>query len=101
MGLRLPLPVAEGRAEYEAYFSFDERHQGGPGLVHGGLVAAALDEAVGRDLGRRRAARGVQGGPPPGAVRALPADAGRPRGSSADPGRLTLGILCHTLAAKA
>jgi acyl-coenzyme A thioesterase PaaI-like protein len=26
---------------------FDERHQGGPGIVHGGLVAAALDEAVG------------------------------------------------------
>ena len=32
---------------YEARFSFDERHQGGPGLVHGGLVAAALDEACG------------------------------------------------------
>ena len=26
---------------------FDERHQGGPGIVHGGLVAAALDEAGG------------------------------------------------------
>ena len=33
-GLRRPLP-------------FDERHQGGPGLVHGGLVGAALDEACG------------------------------------------------------
>ena len=30
-----------------AYFAFDERHQGGPGIVHGGLVASALDEAVG------------------------------------------------------
>jgi acyl-coenzyme A thioesterase PaaI-like protein len=46
-GLRLPLPAAEGLTEYEAYFSFDERHQGGPGLVHGGLVSAALDEACG------------------------------------------------------
>jgi acyl-coenzyme A thioesterase PaaI-like protein len=26
---------------------FDEHHQGGPGLVHGGVVAAALDEAAG------------------------------------------------------
>ena len=30
-GLHLPLPAAEGLTEYEAYFSFDERHQGGPG----------------------------------------------------------------------
>ncbi len=41
------MPAAEGLTEYEAYFSFDERHQGGPGIVHGGLVAGALDEAVG------------------------------------------------------
>jgi acyl-coenzyme A thioesterase PaaI-like protein len=33
--------------EYDAWFTFDERHQGGPGFVHGGLVAAALDEACG------------------------------------------------------
>jgi acyl-coenzyme A thioesterase PaaI-like protein len=46
-GLRLPLPEVEGIEEYEAYFQFDERHQGGPGLVHGGLVAAVLDEACG------------------------------------------------------
>jgi acyl-coenzyme A thioesterase PaaI-like protein len=46
-GLRLPTPVEEGLTEYEAYVSFDERHQGGPGIVHGGLVAALLDEAVG------------------------------------------------------
>ena len=26
---------------------FDERHQGGPGIVHGGIVSAALDEACG------------------------------------------------------
>ena len=46
-GIRLPLPLEEGATEYEAYFRFDERHQGGPGLVHGGLVGAALDEACG------------------------------------------------------
>jgi acyl-coenzyme A thioesterase PaaI-like protein len=46
-GIRLPLPAAEGLTEYDAYFAFDERHQGGPGIVHGGLVASALDEAAG------------------------------------------------------
>jgi acyl-coenzyme A thioesterase PaaI-like protein len=46
-GIRLPRPEAEGLREYEAWFAFDERHQAGPGLVHGGLVAAALDEAAG------------------------------------------------------
>ena len=46
-GLHLPIPAEEGLTEYEAYFSFDDRHQGGPGIVHGGLVAGALDEAVG------------------------------------------------------
>ena len=46
-GIRLPLPAEEGAERYEATFRFDERHQAGPGLVHGGLVAAALDEACG------------------------------------------------------
>jgi acyl-coenzyme A thioesterase PaaI-like protein len=46
-GIRLPQPPREGLREYEAWFQFDERHQGGPGIVHGGLVAAALDEACG------------------------------------------------------
>jgi acyl-coenzyme A thioesterase PaaI-like protein len=46
-GIRLPLPEQEGSPEYEAWFRFDERHQGGPGLAHGGMVAAALDEACG------------------------------------------------------
>jgi acyl-coenzyme A thioesterase PaaI-like protein len=46
-GIRLPYPVAEGATEYEARLRFDERHQGGPGFVHGGMVAAALDEACG------------------------------------------------------
>jgi acyl-coenzyme A thioesterase PaaI-like protein len=46
-GLRLPPPAAEGATLYEAYVAFDDRHQAGPGLVHGGLVAAALDEACG------------------------------------------------------
>jgi acyl-coenzyme A thioesterase PaaI-like protein len=46
-GISLPVPEREGVEEYEAWFAFDERHQGGPGLVHGGLIAAALDEATG------------------------------------------------------
>ncbi|HST17102.1 MAG TPA: PaaI family thioesterase [Gaiellaceae bacterium] len=46
-GLHLPHPAAPGLTEYEAYFSFDERLQGGPGIAHGGLVSAALDEAAG------------------------------------------------------
>jgi hypothetical protein len=46
-GIHLPLPAEEGLTAYEAWFSFDERHQAGPGVVHGGLVAAALDEACG------------------------------------------------------
>jgi acyl-coenzyme A thioesterase PaaI-like protein len=46
-GIRLAQPRAEGVTEYEAYFHFDEQHQGGPGIVHGGLVGAVLDEACG------------------------------------------------------
>lgn len=46
-GLHLPLPASEGLTEYEATFAFDDRHQGGPGIAHGGLVGGALDEAVG------------------------------------------------------
>lgn len=46
-GLRLPAPKAEGLTSYEARFAFSEEHQAGPGFVHGGLVAAALDEAAG------------------------------------------------------
>ncbi len=46
-GLRLPIPEREGAESYEATVRFDERHQAGPGLVLGGLVAAALDEACG------------------------------------------------------
>ena len=46
-GIGLPTPTQEGADTYEASFSFDERHQGGPGIAHGGLVGAALDEACG------------------------------------------------------
>ena len=47
-GIHLPAARARrARRTYEASFRFDERHQGGPGLVHGGLVSAALDEACG------------------------------------------------------
>jgi acyl-coenzyme A thioesterase PaaI-like protein len=46
-GIGLPQPEEEGLERYRARFSFGEHHQGGPGIVHGGLVAAALDEACG------------------------------------------------------
>ena len=46
-GIRLRHPAEEGATEYEARFRFDERHQAAPGLAHGGLVSAALDEACG------------------------------------------------------
>jgi len=46
-GLRLPQPTEEGIERYETTVTFGERHQAGPGIVHGGLVAAALDEACG------------------------------------------------------
>jgi len=44
---RLALPDGEGVDRYESVVLFREEHQGGPGLVHGGVVGAALDEACG------------------------------------------------------
>lgn len=46
-GIHLRLPEREGLTGYGAWFRFDERHQGGPGFAHGGMIAAALDEACG------------------------------------------------------
>jgi acyl-coenzyme A thioesterase PaaI-like protein len=46
-GIALPTPEGEGLSTYDTRFSFREEHQAAPGLVHGGLVAAALDEACG------------------------------------------------------
>ncbi len=46
-GIRLPQPREQGLERYRATFAFHARHQSGPGIVHGGLVAAALDEACG------------------------------------------------------
>jgi acyl-coenzyme A thioesterase PaaI-like protein len=46
-GIHLTLPTEEGARRYESQFRFDARHQAGPGLAHGGLVSAALDEACG------------------------------------------------------
>ncbi|HEX7255945.1 MAG TPA: PaaI family thioesterase [Gaiellaceae bacterium] len=46
-GISLPAPEGEGLSSYEARLSFGEHHQAGPGFTHGGLVAAALDEAAG------------------------------------------------------
>jgi acyl-coenzyme A thioesterase PaaI-like protein len=46
-GLHLPIPTQEGIERYEAIVAFSDHHQAAPGIVHGGLVAAALDEASG------------------------------------------------------
>jgi acyl-coenzyme A thioesterase PaaI-like protein len=46
-GIHLRQPERQGLTDYESYLEFDERHQAAPGLVHGGLVAASLDEACG------------------------------------------------------
>ena len=46
-GLGMALPPREGIERYESTVTFSEHHQGGPGIVHGGVVGAALDEACG------------------------------------------------------
>jgi acyl-coenzyme A thioesterase PaaI-like protein len=43
----MALPETEGAEAYEASVTFGVHHQGGPGLAHGGIVGAALDEACG------------------------------------------------------
>jgi acyl-coenzyme A thioesterase PaaI-like protein len=43
----MALPEAEGAETYEAEVTFGAHHQGGPGIAHGGIVGAALDEACG------------------------------------------------------
>ena len=40
-------PEAEGIDRHESPLTFGAHHQGAPGIVHGGLVGAALDEACG------------------------------------------------------
>jgi acyl-coenzyme A thioesterase PaaI-like protein len=40
-------PTEEGADEYHSEVSFGVHHQGGPGIAHGGIVGAALDEACG------------------------------------------------------
>ena len=43
----MPLPEREGAETYESEVTFGVHHQGGPGIAHGGIVGAALDEACG------------------------------------------------------
>jgi acyl-coenzyme A thioesterase PaaI-like protein len=45
-GLHLQAVIAEGLAVH-AEFTVAEVHQGAPGLAHGGVLAAAIDEALG------------------------------------------------------
>ena len=43
----MTLPEQEGAQTYESDVTFGVHHQGGPGIAHGGIVGAALDEACG------------------------------------------------------
>ena len=43
----MALPEAEGAGTYASEVTFAPHHQGGPGIAHGGIVGAALDEACG------------------------------------------------------
>jgi len=43
----MALPEAEGADTYVSEVTFAAHHQGGPGIAHGGIVGAALDEACG------------------------------------------------------
>ena len=43
----MAVPEAEGADTYEAEVTFGVHHQGVPGIAHGGIVGAALDEACG------------------------------------------------------
>jgi len=43
----MALPETERVDAYESPVTFSEHHQGAPGIVHGGIVGAALDEACG------------------------------------------------------
>ena len=43
----MALPAEEGADSYESDVTFGVHHQGGPGIAHGGIVGAALDEACG------------------------------------------------------
>lgn len=40
-------PTEEGASDYRTEVVFGPHHQGGPGIAHGGVVGAALDEACG------------------------------------------------------
>ena len=43
----MALPAEEGADTYASDVTFGVHHQGGPGIAHGGIVGAALDEACG------------------------------------------------------
>ena len=43
----MALPEAEGADTYASDVTFGTHHQGAPGIAHGGIVGAALDEACG------------------------------------------------------
>jgi acyl-coenzyme A thioesterase PaaI-like protein len=52
-GLHLQIRVGEG-ASLTATFTVTEAHTGAPGLAHGGVLATAMDEALGFAVGLQR-----------------------------------------------
>lgn len=47
-GLRAQFSLGEAPDEMRGHFTPDDRYQGYPGRVHGGIVASVLDETLGR-----------------------------------------------------
>ncbi|MEV4099706.1 PaaI family thioesterase [Nonomuraea sp. NPDC049649] len=48
-GLHISAVTPDG-ADVEAAFTVGESHQGAPGLAHGGVLAAAMDEVIGMSI---------------------------------------------------
>jgi len=73
-GLHVRVTAGEG-VRVTAEFKVDELHEGAPGLAHGGVLAAALDEVLGET-----SMEGWGGAPRPtgpGRVRVVTSSAGR------------------------
>ena len=46
-GLHIEMFAADGQLHVQGSFTVTEHHQGAPGLAHGGVISAAVDEGMG------------------------------------------------------